>query len=344
MSSVWTARKPLGFAAFLLIALIAAPPTSLGETISLDSVSPTTVDEADLLNPGLSVQVSRGAIGLTNGDELDALSHGMDALWGLHVVYFSVDRAAQSQAGGLLDSANFNVYSQAGLNQEAGDIFATIDSAGVASYPRGDNMIHQHQSFLGLVPNILWFQNNTGEELDNLDALSFEESDLTNDGVPDVNTYFSLGPNASSGLNSPTLTANGWSGADILVDMPGGGLSVFASAASMGLDAEEDDIDALVVLDMNRNGAPDAGDRAMFSLAPGSKTLTDNAYSPGDLFATTFSQGHVVLYEAENLGLLGTDNLDALEVQLVPEPGTLALLALGGVVVASRRRRRKGRS
>lgn len=320
-----------------------APLTASAETLSLDSESPTSVDEADLLTPGLNVQVSRTDIGLANDDdELNALSHGMDAAHGLHILYFSVDRDAEgeeldgepSDELQELDGYDYNVFRQADLNQQAGDIYMTIDAAGVASYPQGNNAIQQHQNLLGMAPNILWFDDNEDEQ-DNLDALSFQESDLTGDRLPDINTYVSLEQ------NSTTLTANSWSAADILVHVPGGGLSVFASAQDMGLFADQDDIDALVLLDVNADGVLGAGDRALFSLTPGSKTLDDNGYSAGDIFATDFDNGHFVLYEAEDLGLLETDNVDALEVQLVPEPGTLVLLAAGGAFLASRRRRKR---
>ena len=41
----------------------------------------------------------------------------------------------------------------------------------------------------------------------------------------------------------------------------------------------------------------------------------------------------VVVATAAGLGLLATDDIDALDV-LVPEPGTLALLGLGGLLAA----------
>jgi hypothetical protein len=78
---------------------------------------------------------------------------------------------------------------------------------------------------------------------------------------------------------------------------------------------------------------------ALFSLAPGSPTLGALGASPADVFITTFNNVSVVHYPAGSLGLLPTDNVDALEVQ-IPEPICLALLLAGAAGMVIRRQRR----
>ena len=92
----------------------------------------------------------------------------------------------------------------------------------------------------------------------------------------------------------------------------------------MGL-LEGDDLDALALF----NPTGELGDaHAYFSLAPGSPTLTSWGASPADVFYTDFSgaSSSYVVFTAADLGLLPTDNVDALETNAVPEPGTLLLM------------------
>jgi len=54
------------------------------------------------------------------------------------------------------------------------------------------------------------------------------------------------------------------------------------------------------------------------------------------VFLTDFVSSFATYAFATDLGLLPTDNVDAL---LVPEPATMALLALGGLALIYRKRR-----
>ncbi len=96
-------------------------------------------------------------------------------------------------------------------------------------------------------------------------------------------------------------------------------------------------------------------DVALFSLAPGSPSLSNNLFgrvrgvdSPGDVFITDFNGKYFALASAESLGLLvGTssdydDNLNALEYQAVsniPEPTTIILLGMGLLSLVQLRKR-----
>jgi hypothetical protein len=309
-----------------------ASPDPDPETFSIDAASPSVpgVDQSDLLNPGMTVQVPKANLGLAAGDELDAVSTAVDAVQDNNIVYFSVDRSSSGIAGPLTP---LDVKGQALLNQQAGDIYATTDAQGVASVPQGINSLHQNQNFLGEVPVTTALVDNTGKPQDNLDALSFEEFDLTGDSWQDRPVYFSL---ASA---SPSL-GGVFSAADILVSPSGGGpIGVFAAAANMGLDPTADDLDALALLDLDKNGVASAGDMGLFSLAPGSQTLVNLGASPADVFLTTFNNTSFVRYNAASLGLLSQDNVDALEVQ-VPEPATVTVVLLGAALVVGRKRKK----
>jgi hypothetical protein len=309
-----------------------AAPDPDPHTISLDGLSPSGLDPADLLNPGgppPSTQVLAANLGLQLGDDLDALSPGTDAVQDLNILFFSVDRMSAGVGPNPLQTP-LDVFGQAGLNQQAGDIFVTTTQAGVWSVPVGFNGLHINQSSLGELPQIgPLVQNANPANQDRLDAMTFEEFDLVgNDLVQDVPVYFSLDA-ASPSLVVPV------SAADILISPAGGGLfGVFAPAASMGLVAGQDDLDALVLLDLGVVGMLDPGqDLALFSLAPGSVSG-----GPADIFMTTFGGNSWIQYPAGSLGLLPSDNVDALEVQ-IPEPGCLMLLLVGAVGCVARRRR-----
>ena len=299
------------------------------DTFSIDAISPSPNDPADLLNPGIVVQVPKVNLGLTAGDELDALTGGNDAVQLNNIVFFSVGRSSLGIAGGPLNPLDVN--GQAILNQQAGDVFVTTNAAGTGVAPQGINMLYNNQSFYGEIPLISPLADNTGNPQDNLDAVSFEEFDLDGDQLTDLPTFFSLA------AGSPSL--GGLSAADILISTAGsGGFGVFATAASMGLSTD-DDLDALVLRDLDQSGTVSLGDMALFSLAPGSPTLVGLGASSADVFLTTFNATSAVRYQAASLGLLLEDNVDALEVQ-IPEPASLVLIGVGSVLALLKRRRK----
>ena len=86
--------------------------------------------------------------------------------------------------------------------------------------------------------------------------------------------------------------------------------------------------------DLGFNGTGAGG--ALFSLAPGSASLlqTPNNLSAADIFFTDFNGSFTTYLTAADIGLLHDDNVDAL-----PEPATLTLLAVGGLAMLRRRRK-----
>jgi hypothetical protein len=308
---------------------------SRADVFSIDVASPSVpaVNPADILHAGPGRHVTAADLGLRPGDNLDALSGGLDIVTGSDVIHFSIDRESTGVQGPF-SGYNWDAFAQAILNQQAGDIFVTTNSQGIQSAPQGINYLDVNQHQFGLVPLGTMFPplfNNQNNDQDNVDAYSMEEFnfDLTT-GKPEVPVYFSLG------AGSPTLAALGASAADILVYDPDNGLSVALSHTSMGL-LETDDIDALALNFSAETGGP----RAYYSLSRGSDTVGLLGASPADVFLTDFSGtgSSLVIYEAADLGLAAEDNVDALETNAIPEPAGIWLV-LGGLVPVVFRRSR----
>jgi len=335
---------------FVTVLLIAS--AAQAHTFSIDRDSQVAIGadllSADVLTPGPTVHVDYTLLGLVwddstgTGDDLNALSAGRDSFAGPPIFFFSVERQSVGVNGNPYVPYVSDVYEEALSNQAAGDVFVTcFGHPGAPRWtpPAGQNMLHINQQELGLHPALFPTEDYTGTEpLDELDALNFSEFDLTGDGRVDENVYFSLD------ILSVSLVG-GASADDVLLIKPGDvAFSIFADGVTdIGL-LPDDDIDALVLLDLQDRGelTPFA-DRAFFSLAPGSPTLLVNGYSPADIFYTNFNGTYVLEFTASELGLLDTDDVDALEVQpgVIPEPGTLLLLGTGGLLTLGILRRKR---
>ncbi len=145
---------------------------------------------------------------------------------------------------------------------------------------------------------------------------------------------------ASTAGSSVVYTNPGYSSADIFVD---DALATYAGAPALYADSGElsltatDDIDALVVLDNGDDDYNSVDDTVYFSLANLSPTLTSIGASKGDILITGGGDPSVrVFATAASLGLLSTDELNALDY--APEPAALTLLALGGLALMRRGR------
>jgi len=251
----------------------------------------------------------------------------------------------------------------------------TMDGDGLAPpLPpiQGIGLIEPNPPTMGMLPD-------PGDNLDALDVdLPGPWPNPDQPPPPVFPVFFSLDSSFPDPLevapaNSGTAVANGVVGGDVLVSMgPGAAPSVYASAAMLGLDfggqqPDVDDLDALALWDDgNIDPTHDSlfydpnSDWLVYSVRRGSALigmpdlLTGAPIEEGDLLMSPLAFGAgigappAIVLPAEAMGLAtvrsGTawqygDDLDALDV--VPEPGTSALLAFGGLLAAAWALRRR---
>lgn len=105
-------------------------------------------------------------------------------------------------------------------------------------------------------------------------------------------------------------------------------LELFATPQNMGLQ-QADVIDAMSLSDVTptqlcpaqANGTRDANlDEVLFSLAPGSPTLTNNGYSAADVFYSDFDGSFSLFASHSVLGLLSSDDIDAVDIKPISVP------------------------
>jgi hypothetical protein len=324
-------------------------------------------DDASILAPGPALQ----HLG-PNGAYMDSLStnHASNGkpIW----ISFSVDRASVGAAASAVAgrSALFkqpgDIYTTTDLYADPGAFAGTLGAgpfAGVLAAPLGgaasNTLTLDGVAALGLTePNAAI----AGGTHDNVDGFDFSFIDVAPaDANFDVDSYFTVYPDEAVGL--------GFSSADIFdvaAGAVGNPLAAYALAGTMGLDTlgvRTDSIDALIVFDNDLIGGPgfegpgaqSGVDYALFSLAPGSASLVAGAVTPGglsssDVFFTDFSGAFALYAGSPSLGLVpaaggtpfgGDDNIDALELEQVPEPSTHLLLAIGlGLTALGRGRSR----
>lgn len=255
---------------------------------------------------GPVLEVMPLAFGLGAADNIDGLSANTFTSPKLsYALLFSGERASIGQAG-----TPFN--GEAAINHAASDLWRTLlttsspaaamSACAPAAIP-GPHVLHRNQSAFNLIPTA-GAGVFVAAPQDDVDAVEMDVLDLDGDDIHDVPVYFSLD------AASPALFA---SGADIYFSPAGGGpFFIFSFPPQAGLVAA-DEIDALVMWDRGTIGVPDPGlDFALFSLAPGSPSL--GGASPAAIFVTDFNFAFCLFVPANQLGLLGTDNVDGLDV------------------------------
>ncbi len=327
------------------------PATGASDPISLDRQSPSVftfgsspgniygdnppvLGGYDVAGPGPVLHVQDNSYGLGPADNNDGHSNGEVDPTAAPVIYFSADDSSMGAAG-------TEYRQQAVRTQAAGDRFVTngetnlspaavMSGTGPATIAgpvipgrSSINLLSINQDWYNEVPSIgpaaiNTYAPNPGETaMDDMDALELTEMDLNGDFIHDTNIYFSLDA-ISPGLN-------GASAADILLSTVGTpGFGVFASSSTLGLVAG-DEVDALAVWDLSNTDILDIGsDYALFSLAPNSPFLagvdgifgTTDDFSAADIFVTDFTNTNALFLTAGSIGLLFTDNLNALDVEI----------------------------
>lgn len=251
----------------------------------------------------LSVPFSPSSFGLGGGDDIDALSYGVDRIRDLVVAHrpvdfrFSVDDRSIGER-----SPESEVYRQgiARGHEAHGDEFRVLPPLP----PGGTNELVLDETFhIGL------------RVCDDMDALTAQDPgsvDQDGNGVPDRPVYFSLA------ADSPWLRGSfphPGGPATIFTTSHGYPPTVYATAADLGL-LEGDDIDAMC-LDEDGDGVWEVDhDLLVFSLGRGSRTLQLHSWTAADLLVVGGGFLAPTKYAGCSvLGLAFEDNLNALKSQ-----------------------------
>jgi hypothetical protein len=280
------------------------PETVQGESFSVARADPSTatgVHPADILGAGGAPLIACENLGLACydaatgvADDIRGLSFGIDFTDSeLPPLQFSVDAASRGKA-------NTGVRAEADCSpaQAQADVFETaLDGTNIQDLDGDGTPCSGNQGFgLSLVE---------GATADNVDALAPDPChsvDINCDGIPEEPIFLTLAP------GSPTLTLIDATTADILMTGADFAPVVWAKGVTdLGLKTG-DMIDALCIND-DGDGVYDGGDQLLFSLAPGSPTLTALSASAADLLRASPLR---VSVSAKALGLEKTDNIDAL--------------------------------
>lgn len=294
------------------------------------------VDAGDILNldfPDPNVVLSRAALGLLfEDDDLDALSadNALVDPEDTFVLLFSVGAQTVGLAPpdpNLIDLAvPYNVTDQAARGHAAGDQFMSTQLSTRLSGVIGvvDNNVLNRNNYdeggtdFSAQPPTAAHEPRQDEFLDVVDATAWLPRG--DDGVAEV--YFSA---TASSPSLATLPCYGTpSGADIYFNenppayVP---TALYASHQQLQLQ-EADDIDALIVFDTNESEEFDESDQVLFSLAPGSPSLSTipGASAQGaaaDVFTVTHGEAPALFAAAADLGLGDPqDDIDALDFVL----------------------------
>jgi hypothetical protein len=271
----------------------------------------------DVPGPLPAVGVPGPALGLVPGDVIDAISDGLDPVFAPHIDYFSVTPASLgAPASGV--ALEFAFDTLPGVSPgHAADIFI----AG-GPVPPGTNILAP--------PGFGWtLGTTTGDEantglINPVDNVNSYDLSLT---LPPGPIFFSLA------AGSPSLIPGGFTPADIFVSAGAGGFGLFLPGAALGLPPLAD-IDALAL------DAPPGPLGIEYSLT--AATAGPLGFSGADILGVAFAPGPmpIVVHPAGAIGLLPMDDLDALDLGLIPEPASISLFVVAFASLSMLRRRR----
>lgn len=333
----------------------ASPPRDPlpGPYFSLDRTSPSVLaglfTAADILavpqGPDgavdhLPIRVIPGeAIGFgLPGDDVNASTSsntGWDAAT-TFALLFSVDRSTtgvpQPDAALVSFQAAYNATDQAARNQQAADEYMAIDlftrsgpvppGTGSGRAPTDNNSLLRNNgdeggTDFGAVPSGSAEADNTGGSQDNVDTMSTAPTAARGTGEP---ALYYCGADGSPSFDAGNLPGPP-SPANVYYDptpsaLDDAAISLYVGPQELGL-TPFDDIDAVVVFDDGVAGVFEPGDQVLFSLTPGSPSLTTLPVSgeapAADIFSVTFGSQPVLFAPAVTLGLgMPNDNVDAL--------------------------------
>ncbi|HUN81307.1 MAG TPA: hypothetical protein VMV81_07325 [Phycisphaerae bacterium] len=312
---------------------------------TLDMASPSVAPSGPFLAasilsaPGPTTAYPATGLGLTANDELDEFSFNRaDVVPGdQFVLLFNVDRITMGARGpdpSMLPNRPFNVMDQAARHQAAGDTFMTLDGYTRSGGPllrvavRNNTLVVNQGDSGGIdddiepdaSPLIIY---PPGTPLDGIDGMgSVPPGPLMTDG-PNIGVYFTLKNGSPSLVHLPGTP----SGANVYFDPQpniGGTEQLYVPFGQLGLQLN-DDIDGLIVFDSGVIGVFDTGiDQVIFSLRPNSPTLIMNGLSPADIFSSHGAGVFNLFAQANDLGLIPSDNVTGLELLKTTDPATTA--------------------
>ncbi len=276
--------------------------------------------------PDNSNGLAISGVNFAAGDAINSLSYGQDGTARPYLpenqcvlmpgaLYFSVSRTS---LGEHCSQVHLNAtHANINLSEASADIYATrvgsfghYRATGGTVPPSGENILVVDNASLGLSP--------TTANMNQDDISALELSNLEPFGMATSGIYCTL--------EGPSFTN---AGAVIYVQDASFGsldfasLTVFATPVQLGLQAG-DVIDALAVSDVSpsktcppiANRSADVNlDQALFSLAPGSPSLTTGNISAADILFSDFDGSYSVFAGHSSLGLLASDDVDALDIK-----------------------------
>lgn len=190
------------------------------------------------------------------------------------------------------------------------DIFDTTIVLGIPGGPMGNALIVDNPASIGLLPG------------DNIDALHDDGTRRfgTVNGGYSLPFVFSVRPGAQGKLGTPIRAEAPFNAADLYQMDAAVGHFLLNDEFEMGLSSTNapESIDGVA---LEPGGAFIPGRRILFSLAPGSPTLTVNGWSAADILTAVVGAPGTVqqCVSAANLGLMATDNLDGLVVYMAED-------------------------
>jgi hypothetical protein len=302
-------RNIVSAIACVLLATTAVNTHAVTFSIDIGSAFPAPPDDI-LIDPGgpgpAVVVIPTGGFA-----ETDAFTYGESGVVDESILYFSVDPASAGAAATAV--AAEAAGAAGGPGDHPADVFSSMFIGGNLQIWDGNAIPNP-----GAAPN-LGLAEPIAPAGDNVDGLDLRS--------PGPTIFWSVDPATIVG----SLPYAGLTPADIFVaaavpGYSGGPFGVYAALPALGL-LPGDDIDALEIIEDGVAGFG-AGDTVFFSLTPGSPTLVGLGASPADLLAVggIFGLAPIVFAPAGTLGLLPTDNIDALDFAPIPLPAAVWLL------------------
>jgi len=311
---------------------------------SFDAASPKVVAALvradsllEFIAPDLVTVLTGAELGAGGAsDDVDALSAANSNIVDLDVfaILFSIDResrgAVPPDPALVAAGTPYNAMDQADRGHAAGDQFMTtltfsLDSGATALSSDPNNLLVRNNFDEGGHDFVADPETSADDSVppnraaeDNVDATALFY-DRTSGQAP-ANVYFSLSSTSSSLASLSGATPP--SGANLFYNpapAAAGLTTMFAGYGDLGL-VQADDVDAMTVIDRDADGVFGGSDVVLFSLAPGSPSLTTivGASAVGaaaDVFRVDAGGPSLVFAAAAQLGLgNAADNVDALDL------------------------------